>query len=521
MSQLKIDTRVKRLIHYIDDIEMGLIQIPEFQRDFIWDNKAMLDFFDSIRRNYPIGSILLWKPDSEDFGKSQNIGPYRIPQEKENFFYVLDGFQRLSTIFGCLVNPEKTQLEIHDRGLLKKFRIAYDLENEEFFIPKGSALEYYQVYVYQLIDTRATYGFERTLKELKIDFDIIEIYLDRYEKLGTTIIDYQLPSIDIIGGKIDEAVEIFSRVNSKGKEISQDWMVSALSYNKNSGFRLGDEINQLIEDLKYYGWGGIKRDVIFNCILNSFGKYYVDQSKRIEQLAKQSDFSYKSRIVFEGITNAVKFLFEELLVVDDKLLPYNNQLIFLTDFFIQVSEPTNEQLFKLKEWFWQTSLSNYFTIYSLSKQRLAYNHFQNFITGVVSEPIYVHSKFEKLRLTDWPVKITFGSVRAKSILLFMLNYSNENQSCKVEDIQGFELHYINDNYSGAAFITLKDTRINYSKIKDIEDYLEKHPKPWLYFIDQDLLNKMKSNDFNAITERMYRIMDTEKDYAKKLKLVVE
>ncbi len=211
MSHLTINTRVRRLIHYIEDIEKGLVQIPEFQRDFVWEAKDMLDFFDSLKRNYPIGSILFWQPESEEFGKAENIGPFRIPQERENFFYVLDGFQRLSTLFGCLINPEKTNLEIIDEGLLKKFRICYDLENEEFFIPRSSNLEYNQVNIYQLIDTRATFAFERSLKDRGLSDNQIEIYLDRYEKLGTTIIDYQLPSIDIIGGAIDEAVEIFSR----------------------------------------------------------------------------------------------------------------------------------------------------------------------------------------------------------------------------------------------------------------------------------------------------------------------
>jgi hypothetical protein len=515
MSHLTINTRVRRLINYVEDIEKGLVQIPEFQRDFIWDSKNMLDFFDSIKKNYPIGSILFWQPDAEEFGKAQYIGPYRIPQEHENFFYVLDGFQRLSTIFGCLINPGKKLIEDIDQTLLKKFRICYDLENEEFFIPRSTKLANYQVNIYQLIDTRATYGYERTLKELKLKDSLIEKYLDRYEKLGTTIIDYQLPSIDIIGGTIDEAVEIFSRVNSKGKEISQDWMVSALSYSKNSGFRLGDEINHLIEELKNFGWGGLKRDVIFNCIINSFGKYYVDQSKRIEQLAKQSDFAIKSRIVFEGIKKAVKFLFEELLVVDDKLLPYYNQLIFISDFFIIVQEPTTLQLSKIKNWFWKTTLTNYFTIYSLSKQRAAYNHFKLFLNDFEEDPFYDDSLMGEFIVTKWPNKITFGSVRSKGIILFLLNHYNNWQKYDFSFNIGYNLFFLHESSPAETVAILKNLRnndLNFQNPNISESELKK------CFLTTEILTGLKNGDINCQIIRENLIKSAEEDLAEKLGL---
>ncbi len=56
-TKLQINTRVRRLIHYIGDLESGLLQIPVFQRDFIWTNKSKLDLFDSLKHGYPIGSI--------------------------------------------------------------------------------------------------------------------------------------------------------------------------------------------------------------------------------------------------------------------------------------------------------------------------------------------------------------------------------------------------------------------------------------------------------------------------------
>lgn len=39
---------------------MGDIVLPEFQRPFVWKRRQIIELVDSIYRNYPIGSMLLW-----------------------------------------------------------------------------------------------------------------------------------------------------------------------------------------------------------------------------------------------------------------------------------------------------------------------------------------------------------------------------------------------------------------------------------------------------------------------------
>jgi len=38
------------------------LYLPQFQRIFEWDEEDIGYFFDSIIRNLPVGSIILWKP---------------------------------------------------------------------------------------------------------------------------------------------------------------------------------------------------------------------------------------------------------------------------------------------------------------------------------------------------------------------------------------------------------------------------------------------------------------------------
>ena len=64
---MDIETKVRRLKHYMGDIEKGLLRIPAFQRDFVWSFNDMLDLFDSLKKGFPIGSIMLWIPENNNF----------------------------------------------------------------------------------------------------------------------------------------------------------------------------------------------------------------------------------------------------------------------------------------------------------------------------------------------------------------------------------------------------------------------------------------------------------------------
>lgn len=531
-TEQSIETRVRRLIRYIEDMEKGLIQIPAFQRDFIWTNNDRKDLFDSLKNGYPIGSIIFWKPLKHldvYYMDEQKIGAYSVPSKKEESVYILDGFQRLSTILGCLINPNKTALEFDNKILYDKFILFYDLKEEEFFIPRNTKTEVYQIPVYELIDTKAGFRFQRNLMSQNYSETEIDLYTERYERLGTTLIDYQLPSIDIIGGEIEEIVKIFSRINSKGTLISPDWMISALSNQKD--FRLGTEIDELIEELKNFNFSEIKREILLQCITNSFGKVHFDQftrrnTRKIEDLVKRSDFIEVTNRTIISIKKAVKFLFEELLVVDYKLLPYSNQLIFITDFFNQIENPAPEQLLKLKDWFWLTTYANYFTVYSLSKQREAYNHFQKFLRNEEEHPFYNDSPDIPFDVAEFPEKIFFGSVRAKSLLLFMLNYANNFKKVDYNNVFGMNVSYLFYNYKNedgnyfpetvVPFLAVQQEKLR--KTKDmsylITDYTDDYKK---FFITKEMqgLYKDRHGIKEVIQLRKNLIIENEKQFIKK------
>ena len=499
--QIEVKPKVSRLIQFMSMIEEGKFKIPSFQRDFVWGNGEKIELFDSISREYPIGSILLWQP-KEPYKNKLEIGPYTIDNSSnQNSFYILDGFQRLSTLFGCLTNPNKTKLQC-DTALLKKgYSLNYELEEEAFNMNQSGSITNIPVYV--LIDTYEFLDYCDRLRTEINDNERARRLVDRAKKLSSTLIDYQIPSIEIFGGSIKDAVDIFSRVNSKGITISPDWMLSALTSSEEDNFNLGDLLGYLITDLREYNFERVSRDVLVQCISNSFGKVYFDQ--RIEELAKRKDFKEVTHKTIKGIERAVRFLFEELLVIDRRLLPYNNQLIFLTHFFNEIESPNEEQKRKLKEWFWTTSYSNYFTIYSLSKIRLAFEQFKRFTENENENAIYYDKPNQKFSIADLPNSVSVKSVRSTSFVLFLINHSNNFEkvnSINIDSVKVSNLFSGNNSHANSfPFIQHLDKSadklsVGFGKQKDMsfvfnDSNFESYSN--LYFLTDEMVDIYNSN----------------------------
>lgn len=419
-KSINIETQIRSLTKVLDDLRQGIIQVPPFQREFVWERSNIRELFDSIKNNYPIGSILLWKPREHKAWQSRKIGSYTLPDCDGQQIYVLDGYQRLSSLFGCLTNPEKAGLVYDEKLRRDYFDLYYDLEDESFIYMGGREPKPSQLPVYILMSTMDFRRHSRKYIEPYSNEEEMETYLNRADAFSRSLVDYKVAVIEVTNAELDDAVDIFSRINSKGTEISPDWMVNALAYRHDFSFAL--EIDNLKDRLRRYNFSGISRTALFRCYQSAFDdKMYIDQAN-IEKLAKRDDFVETVKETTPYIEKAVRFLFQELNVIDYKLLPYNTQLIFLMTFFKKVASPTPAQIAALKNWFWVTSYSNYFTIYSLSNQRRAFDHFVDFIRGFHNDMVYMDATKQAFTTLSFPDKVSLASVRCRSLLLFELQY---------------------------------------------------------------------------------------------------
>ncbi|WP_394773607.1 DUF262 domain-containing protein [Flavobacterium sp.] len=529
-SSLKIDTRVRSLKYFLGEFEKGAFQIPSFQRDFLWEIPAILQLFDSIKNKYPIGSIQFWQPAEEGevwLDKDVKIGPYRVTKNstEPKPIFILDGLQRLSSLFGCLINPEKynkDRLDLNQEVYDEKFRIYYDLEDQNFcYLRRNVKPKQFQVPLYALINTTDFRKYSRQTIEKIEDESKIDLYLSRADVLGNILNDYEIASVDILNASVEEAVEIFWRVNKEGLEISKDWIVNALT--NDSTFKLKDEMDLLIERLKIYNFNGIKRDILFNCIQSSFGKLSFDVD--VVSLIKKdrSAFITTTQKTIISIEKAVQFLFENINVLSHKLLPSNWQLIFIVEFFNIVEEPTITQLNELKKWFWVTVYSNYFTLIASnpSKRGRAFLQFKNYFKGIEeTELIFNDEPNEPISSPKYKFS-TFGSVRFCANVLFQLkDYEISSENCL-----GFEtIKLINkesESLENLVYlpILIKDTIsiLNNKKHKDLSFLLSQEYKGKFseLFITDDIRDAYADLDDNEVLKlRLKLIMEKEEEFVR-------
>ncbi len=534
-DKIKIKPDKQSLPEYINDFERGGLQVPAFQRDFLWTNDKKLELFDSIKKGYPIGSILLWQPyfvnesDYKNFG-SEKLGSYITPERTNNSFYILDGFQRLSTLLGCLVHPDKARQKGIGKDEMewqRKFNIVYNLKDEEFEINRSKGflgLEFFQVPIYKLVDGKEFFSFQRSLFD---NYDA-EKYIQRYEEMSLVFQKYEIPNIQVYGGTVSEAVDIFQRLNSTGSPITADWIVSARAFGKDNNFRFGTEIDRLLDGkLSQFNFDSLKRIVILQCITNSFDGVFFDQmsknsNKKLEDLVDREDFIPVTKRTFDAIEKAVDFLFRNLFVLDSKFLPYNNQLIFITDFFNKLEHPTQTQLEKLKHWFWVTTYSSYFTIYNLSKQRKAYEEFQKFILDENYNPIYYDKPNVPFETVEFPSKIEMGSVRSKALGLFMLQHQViANISLDINKVSGYKKYYLfsddveDINISENTVLIIDDGKYFVNKQnKDLSEWLNSSQDYSTLFISEEMkeMFKRRCSKSEILLKRKELIIEKEKEF---------
>ena len=132
MAVTEITPAAVKIDKLITRIEDGDIKIPAFQRGFVWTQEQIVALLDSIYHDYPIGSILLWN-SKERLKSIRNVAGILLPERAPDYpiNYVLDGQQRLSTIYGVFckdktIDPNSSQYNV-DAGL---FDIYFDLIDE-------------------------------------------------------------------------------------------------------------------------------------------------------------------------------------------------------------------------------------------------------------------------------------------------------------------------------------------------------------------------------------------------------
>ncbi len=110
----------------VEDIEFNKMFLPAIQRKFVWPRHKIEYLFDSLMRNFPIGSFLFWELKSEkayeyvfyNFLKKYDERKPNNERKTGSFLHpeiigVLDGQQRLSSMYLGLQGTHRQRLKYH------------------------------------------------------------------------------------------------------------------------------------------------------------------------------------------------------------------------------------------------------------------------------------------------------------------------------------------------------------------------------------------------------------------------
>lgn len=186
------------------------LRLPTIQREFVWDAEEIKELLDSIIKGYPIGSIILWKPNV-DFPSVPLMG-----EDSKNYkpTYILDGQQRLTSLM-LIMNGWK--IKRGDKELATS-PIRFIPESEKFYIGEKRGIDVSLVVKAAMADAEAITVLQKD-------------YPGKYKKaidiVGSKVVHYELPLYTLESNVTDEnkeeiyegIAEIFTRVNSAGEPI--------------------------------------------------------------------------------------------------------------------------------------------------------------------------------------------------------------------------------------------------------------------------------------------------------------
>lgn len=336
---------VPRLMELTRRVIAGEIVLPKFQRSYSWNREQMLKLLDSIARNYPIGSVLLWQ-SNENYVAERTVGDVAVSEPRPGFpmSYILDGQQRLSTVCGALHWTP-------DGNADSPWNIVYDLSTESFH--HRDSLENPPVHQFpvRLLSDPGKY-FARA-RELTDD----ELHR-RAETFFNRILNYALPTITLHGMAKEEVAKVFERINSTGTQLDMVDLVRAATWKPD--FDLSDEIDQLLGVLDEKRYGHVDRKTMLRTISAAagfgFANHDMDRLRELNRTELEAAVASAS----QAARRAVDFCTTQIGTPRAAALPYGNQFAVLVEIFRQLPKPSAEQFTAIHRWFWLTAAGGYF-----------------------------------------------------------------------------------------------------------------------------------------------------------------
>lgn len=447
----------------LDKVENHDIQLPDFQRGWVWEDNRIKALLASLTLKYPVGAIMLLESGGDFHFKCKNIegsgDEYKNPESM-----ILDGQQRMTSTFQAMRSKNAVSTWSDQKKAIKRF---YYLDIEKALNTTTDRIDAI-ISVDENKQIRGNIGrdvlLDLSTEELEFKNKMIPFnkltqaneinewrnkYQDyynfepniikEYQQIDTNIIqpilNYRIPIIKVLKEAPKEAVcQVFENVNQGGVPLTVFELLTATfaadNFDLKEHWNKVKEIFEQYETLKKFDNTSF---LIAMTLLIAMRKNSTVSCKRKDVLnLDYKDYEKNEEDLVNGFKKAYKLLVEmNIYSVYD--IPYSTQLIPLAVICTLLDKEFENSSIKekIKQWFWCGVFGELYGGANETRYALDVKQVYDWIKGKEELPKTINDcNFNTMRLLGLQTK---NSAAYKGIMALILN----NRSC--DWINGMEM----------------------------------------------------------------------------------
>ncbi|MEU9126121.1 DUF262 domain-containing protein [Streptomyces sp. NPDC048506] len=254
----------------LSDVASGVLQLPDFQRDWKWDDDRIRAIIATVTLDYPMGVAMTLETGGSSPFRARPLTGAEAVETGEPHLLLLDGQQRLTSLFQALYVTDSPVLTTNARGnavrrwyyvdIEKATGASADRDESIVSVPEDRVLraDFARRVVHDLTNTKGECG--AGLFPLRIVFDTqrVNAWRREYEKTDEErnfdlwsrfedqvlepVRSFQVPMIKLAAStSMDAVCAVFERVNTGGVPLNVFELLTA-TYAGDRGYtdRVGD-----------------------------------------------------------------------------------------------------------------------------------------------------------------------------------------------------------------------------------------------------------------------------------------
>lgn len=327
---------IRKIVTYLNNPEaQGGFWLPNIQRPFVWNQEQICRLFDSILREYPISTLLIWKTNSpirrrkfiDNWRDDIRMSDFYVPEDDRMKCLVLDGQQRLQSLYIGLMGSfegEELYFDVLSGVATLPDDIKYRFEFKDTSKAKFPWVKFKDL-VFSNRRKRDWVSLIQEMSQRNLDSDELDRLennldvIDKAFKMDESITYQELDSIDNPDLYTeDDVVEVFIRANSGGTKLEKSDLLFSLL---NASWEMADDrMESLLAELNRTGFAFDRDFVLKSClvVLNQGAQYEVSKFRKPE--IRQSIESNWEKIS-GSIKSVADFVRSKTYIQADKALP--------------------------------------------------------------------------------------------------------------------------------------------------------------------------------------------------------